>query len=208
MKIPLYKQDGTQNGEVAVSEAIFGRKVNKALVHRNLVLQQSNRRHPISHTLTKGEVRGGGKKPHKQKHTGQARTGSSRNPHFKGGGVAFGPRSNRNYTLSASKKERRAALFSALSDKMSDSHVSALENFITDAPKTKVFAQMVSKLPFKKKVLFVLPERNDVTARSARNLPNVKTILVNYLNIEDLLTYTDVVFLKESLPKLEEIFCS
>lgn len=208
MNIPLYKQDGTQNGEVAVSEVIFGRKVNKALVHRILLLQQSNRRHPISHTLTKGEVSGGGKKPHKQKHTGQARTGSTRNPHMKGGGVAFGPRNVRNYTLNASKKERRAALFSALSDKLNASHISAIEDVTLKTPKTKLFAEMVSKLPFKKKVLFVLPERNDATARSARNLPRVKTILVNYLNIEDVLNYTDVVFVKESIPKLEQIFCS
>ncbi|MBP9718155.1 50S ribosomal protein L4 [Candidatus Gracilibacteria bacterium] len=206
MNIPVYKQDGSRAGEVAVSEKFFGQELNAGLIHRIFVLQVSNGRAALAHTLTKGEVRGGGKKPHNQKHTGWARTGSSRNPHWKGGGVALGPRSNRNYRISASKNERRIALFSALSDKMKGEQISALESYAGDKPRTKDFATMLSKLPFKKKILFVLPERNDAFYRSCRNIPHVKSILVNYLNIKDILDYNDVVFLKDALPRLDTIF--
>lgn len=206
MKIPLYSQEGTKKGEIEVSEKIFGQKANKSLIHKILLMQLSNRRHPIAHTLTKGEVRGGGKKPYRQKHTGRARQGSIRNPHFKGGGVTFGPRNVRNFILRAPKKERRAALKGVLSEKLSEGYVSALESYITEQPKTKLVAAMLQKFPFKKDILFVLPEKNDTWNRSSRNIPSVKTILVNYLNIADLLKYQDVVFFQEALPKLEELF--
>lgn len=206
MKIALYKQDGSRSGDVEVSERIFGAEPNENLVHRILLLQQANRRRPIAHTLTKGEVRGGGKKPHKQKHTGWARQGSSRSPHFRGGGVTFGPRSVRNFTLRASKGERRGALFSALSMKCKEGRISALEKFETASPKTKIFTTMLSALPFAKKTLFVLPEKNEVFAKSARNIPRVKTIIVNVLNVEDILTHQDVVFMQDALLKLEEVF--
>lgn len=208
MKIPLYSQDGAKS-EIEVSEKIFGRKANKALIHRILLLQLANRRRPVAHALTKGEVSGGGKKPYRQKGTGWARQGSIRNPHFKGGGVAFGPRNVRNFTLKASKKERRGALLGALMEKASEGQISALEGFQAadaSAPKTKTFAVMLRALPFKKDILFVLPQKNPVFERSSRNIPHVKTLLVNYLNIDDLLKYHDVVFLKEALKKAEAIF--
>ncbi|MBI5413727.1 50S ribosomal protein L4 [Candidatus Peregrinibacteria bacterium] len=206
MNIPLYTQDGAKSGEVAVSERIFGQKPNNALVHKMLIMQLSNKRHPIAHTLTKGEVRGGGKKPYAQKHTGQARQGSITNPHNRGGGVAFGPRNVRNFELSASKNERRKALFCALSGKFADGRVSALESYTSDKPKTKLFNEMMKKLPFEKDVLFVLPKKDDAFVQVSRNIPRVKTVIVNYLNIADLLKNRDVVFLKESVAKLEEIF--
>lgn len=192
-----------------VSEEIFGQKMNEALVHKILLLQLANKRHPIAHTLTKGEVRGGGKKPHRQKHTGWARQGSNRNPHFKGGGVAFGPRNVRNFKLSANKNERRKALFCALSAKFKDSRIAALEDYVTtEKPKTKMFAAMLKKLPFEKDILLVLPQKNELITKSSRNISRVKTLLVNYLNIADLLKYHDVVFFKDALPKLSEIFNS
>ncbi|PJC36576.1 50S ribosomal protein L4 [Candidatus Peregrinibacteria bacterium CG_4_9_14_0_2_um_filter_53_11] len=208
MKIPLYKQDGSKAEDITVSDKVFGVEVNEGLMHRILMLQLSNGRIAISHTKTKGEVRGGGKKPYKQKHTGRARQGSTRNPHFVGGGVAFGPRSTRNYTVSASKKERRLALFSALSAKAAQNRIAALESFDADEMKTKVFAEMLKKLPFERKVLFILPQKSEGIMRTSRNIPHVKTLLVNYLNLDDLLKYDDVVFLKEALPKLEEVFTS
>lgn len=206
MKIPLYSQDGNKKGEITVPEEVFGQKMNEALVHRILLLQLANKRHPIAHTLTKGEVRGGGKKPYAQKHTGRARQGSSRNPHFRGGGVAFGPRNVQNFHLSASKNERRKALFCALSAKFKDSRIAALEDYITEKPKTKTFAAMLKKLPFEKDILLVLPQKNELVTKSSRNISRVKTLLVNYLNIADLLKYHDVVFFKDALPKLSEIF--
>lgn len=208
MKIPLYSQDGSKKGEVTVPEEIFGQKMNEALVHRILLLQLANKRHPIAHTLTKGEVRGGGKKPYAQKHTGRARQGSSRNPHFRGGGVAFGPRNVQNFKLSASKNERRKALFCALSAKFKNNRIAALEDYVTEKPKTKMFAAMLKKLPFEKDILLVLPQKNELVTKSSQNIPHVKTLLVNYLNIADLLKYHDVVFLKDALPKLSEIFKS
>lgn len=206
MKFPLYSQEGKQVGTVDGSDAIFGAKVKEHLIHKILTLQQSNKRSPIAHTLTKGEVSGGGKKPRPQKHSGRSRQGSTRNPHWKGGGVALGPRSTQNFTLRASKGERRNALLSALSSKAQESLVAALEGFESEKPKTQLFATMLKNLPFEKKVLFVLPEKNDVVYRSARNIPRVKTITVNYLNIADLLSYQNIVFFKEAFSKLESIF--
>lgn len=206
MKIPLYTQDGAKKGEVSVSEKIFGAKLREDLVHRMLTLQLANRRHPIAHTLTKGEVRGGGKKPHQQKHTGWARQGSSRSPHFKGGGVAFGPRNVRNFRLEASKKERRTALFSSLASKFNEGRIAALEAYEAEAPKTKFFATMVKKLPFEKTVLFVTDGKNEVVNRASRNIPKVKSVSVNYLNVADVLKYHDIVFLKEALSTLEKVF--
>ena len=206
MNIPLYTQEGKKSGELPVSEKIFGQKANDALVHKMLILQLSNKRHPIAHTMTKGEVRGGGKKPYAQKHTGQARQGSITNPHFRGGGVAFGPRNTRNFQLRASKGERRNALFAALSSKMKYGQLSALEGFVSEKSKTKDFANMLGKLPFEKKVLFVLPKKDELFVRASRNITRVKSILVNYINIADILKYKDVVFLKDSVSKLEGIF--
>lgn len=206
MKIPLYSQDGASKGEVAVPERIFGTKPNKSLIHKILLLQLANRRHPISHTKTKGEVRGGGKKPHAQKHTGRARQGQTTNPHMRGGGVALGPRNTRNYELRATQKERQRALFGALASRFTEKHVTALEGFVSDKPKTRDFANMVKSMPFKKDVLFILPGKDEIVQKSARNIENVKTISVNYLNIADLLKFRDIVFFKDAISKLDEIF--
>ena len=206
LKIPLYKQDGTQAGDITVKESIFGAPIKPTLVHKVLTVQMGNKRHPIAHTMTKGEVRGGGKKPYRQKHTGQARQGSITNPHFRGGGVALGPRNTRNFKARLTQKERRAAVLSVLSDKLAEKHIAALEGYQTEKPKTKLFAQMMTKLPFKKKVLFVLPEKNSLVTTSCRNIPSVKTIIVNYLTVEELLRYQDIVFFKDSIKKLEALF--
>lgn len=206
MKIPLYSQEGAKTGEVQVSDKIFGVKANKGLIHRILIRQLDHQRHPIAHTLTKGEVRGGGKKPWRQKGTGRARQGSTTNPHFIGGGVAFGPRNDRNFKTRASKHERRIALAGILSEKLNDGHISALDGYSTETPKTKTFASMIKKLPFKKSVLFVLPAKDEKFVRSSRNIPRVKSILVNYVNPVDVTKYSDVVFLKESLAGLEKLF--
>lgn len=206
MKIPLYTQEGSQKGEVDVSDKIFGVKTNKALIHRVMLMQLANKRHPIAHTLTKGEVRGGGKKPYRQKHTGRARQGSNRSPHFKGGGVAFGPRNERNFQTKIPKRERRLALFTALSEKAKSQNISALEGYSVETPKTKLFANFISKLPFQKKILFVLPGKDTAIVRSSKNISRVKTVQVNYLNIVDILNHQDVIFLKDSLKKLEETF--
>lgn len=209
LKIDLYNQSGEKKGEVKVSEAIFGQKFNKDLIHQALVRQMANARlGMIAHTLTKGEVRGGGRKPFRQKGTGKARQGSTRNPHWPGGGIAFGPRNNRNYTQMMPKKQRRLALFSALSTKLKEGKVMALDKYDVKEVKTKNLMSLLQKLPIENDVLLVLPEKNDVIQKSGRNLPYVKTILVNYLNLADLQKYDNLLFLEEALNKMEGIFLS
>jgi large subunit ribosomal protein L4 len=207
LKIDLYNQEGEKKGEVTVSEKIFGVKFKKDLLHQALVRQHSNARlGMIAHTKTKGEVSGGGRKPFRQKGTGRARQGSTRNPHWIGGGVAFGPRNNRNFTRMMPKKQRRLALFSALSSKLNDKKVMAIDDYKSDVVKTKKFMEMLHKLPIEKDVLIVIPQKNETVQKSSRNLPFVKTLLVNYINIADLQKYDNVLFFQESLKKMEQIF--
>lgn len=206
-KIVLYNQEGEKKGEVNVSDQIFGAKFNKDLIHQALLRQHSNARlGMIAHTKTKAEVKGGGKKPFRQKGTGRARQGSTRNPHYIGGGVAFGPRNNSNYKKAMPRKQRRIALFSALSTKLEENKILALDDYKSDVIKTKNFMTMLHKLPFEKDVLIVLPEKNETIQRSSRNLPFVKTIQVNYLNIADLQKYDSILFMEEALKKIESVF--
>jgi len=206
MKLDLYTQTGEKKGQIEASKRIFEAKINNDLMHQALVMQHANRRNPYAHTQTKGEVRGGGRKPYAQKSTGNARQGSTRNPQWKGGGVAFGPRKERNYTVMMPKKQRRAALFSALSLKAKNNEIFALENYEVKDVKTKFFAEMISKLPIEKDVLVVIPAKNVTVEKSSKNIPFVKTILVNYLNIADLQKYNKVMFLKEALSEIEKVF--
>jgi len=206
MKIDLYTQAGQKKGTADASDAIFGTKINEELIRLAVIRQLANARQAGAHVKHRGEVRGGGRKPWRQKGTGRARFGSSRNPIWRSGGVAFGPRNTRNYTLNMPKKARRAALFSCLSQKAADKQVFALETYVAKEPKTKEFAQLVEKLPEGRSLLVVLGEKNEVLEKSARNLPNVKTILVNYLNPHDLLRFENIMFLEASLKKAEELF--
>jgi large subunit ribosomal protein L4 len=206
MKITLYNQQGEKKGDVQVSDQIFGAKFNKDLVHQALVRQLSNQRPGvIAHTKTKANVRGGGAKPFRQKGTGRARQGSSRNPHQIGGGVAHGPLNTRNFTKMMPRKQRRLALFSALSAKCSENKIMAIDKYEGE-PKTKTFMQMLHKLPIEKDVLIVLPEKDATIQKSSNNLPFVKTLLVNYLNIADLQKYDAVLFFEEALKKMEKLF--
>lgn len=206
MKAPLYNQKGESIGEVTLNEKLFGAKVNPALVQQALMLQEANSRHPIAHTKLRGEVRGGGRKPYKQKHTGRARQGSIRAPHYKGGGVVFGPRNTRNFTLMMPKKQRRQALFSALSSKAVDKQILVLDGYEAKGIKAKSFVEMLKKLPDSRNTLVVIPEKNELVQKSSRNIENTKTILVNYLNIHDLLAFETILFFKDALPKAEDLF--
>lgn len=206
-KIPLYNQKGEQKGDIEVSDAIFGAKFNQDLIHQALVRQLANARvSAITYTKTKAEVSGGGRKPYRQKGTGKSRQGSIRNPHWKGGGVAFGPKNNRNYKQMMPKKQRRLALFSALSSKLKDGKIIALDTYDSTVVKTKNFVEVLHKLPIEKDVLILIPAKNEIIRKSSRNLPFAKTMLVNYLNIADLQRYDQVVFLEEALQKMETLF--
>lgn len=208
VKVDLYTQAGEKKGQIALPEEMFGVSVNAGLMHQALVRQLANGRYNLAHTQTKGEVSGGGRKPYKQKGTGNARQGSITNPHWKGGGVSHGPRAVRNFSLMMPKKQRRIALFSALSLKVQEKMVFALEKYEAKEMKTKAFAEMLGKLPVKRDAVLVLAERNEAVERSARNLPNVKTIFAGYINLADLQKYDNVILMQDSVKKLEEIFLS
>lgn len=206
MKIDLYTQKGEKNGTVDLPKEIFEVKFNKDLVHQTLVRQLANGRVAIAHTKTKGEVSGRGARPYRQKGTGNARQGNLRNPHMKGGGVAMGPRNVRNFEKLMPKKQRRQALFSALSLKAKNDEIFALEGYEASAPKTREFIALLGKLPVQKDVLVVIPEKNVMVQRSTRNIPFVKTILAGYINIQDLQKYNKVLLFKDSIAKLKETF--
>lgn len=206
-KITLYNQQGEKTGDVQVSDVIFGAKFNEDLIHQALVRQQANARvSEITWTKTKAEVRGGGRKPFQQKGTGRARQGSTRNPHWKGGGVAFGPKNDRNYSQMMPRKQRRLAMFSALSEKLKGGKIIALDKYEAKDVKTKNFMAMLHKLPIEKDVLILIPEKDNTVQKSSANLPFVKTMLVNYLNIRDLQRFDQILFFEKALRKMDELF--
>ncbi len=199
MKIDLYTQSGEKKGTVDVSDVMFKSPVNDELIRLAVMRQMANARNSaIAHVKGRGDVSGGGRKPWRQKGTGRARFGSSRNPVWRGGGIAFGPTNERNYTKAMNKKERRAALFSAISQKVAGGQVFALDTFTSDKPKTKGFVDMMAKLPVERSLLVVLSDKDAVMEKSASNIENVKTILVDYMNPCDLLKYEKVMFMESA----------
>jgi large subunit ribosomal protein L4 len=206
MKLDLYQQSGEKKGTVDASDKLFKAAIKEELMRLVLLRQLANARQATACTKTRGEVRGGGHKPVKQKHTGRARQGSTRSPVWPGGGIAFGPRGNRNFTLKITKSAARGALFSALSQKAANHAVIALDKFESKTPTTKEFASMMKKLPMDRSLLVVMGEKNASLEKSARNVKNAKTILVDYLNLHDLMKYTNVMFLESALKKAETLF--
>lgn len=206
MKIDLYSQSGTKNGTLDLPKEIFEVPFNKDLIHQALVRQLANGRVAIAHARSKGEISGGGKKPYAQKGTGRARQGSIRNPHMRGGGVAFGPRNVRNFELMMPKNQRRKALFSALSVKAKNNEIIGLESYETAKPSTGEFAKLLKKLPIEQDVLIVIPEKNANIQKSTNNLANAKTVIAGYINIQDLQKYQKVLLFKEAVSKLKETY--
>ena len=206
MKLDLYTQKGEKKGTVDVNDVMFKAPVKEELMRLALMRQMAHARQGNAHTKQRGEVSGGGRKPWRQKGTGRARFGSSRNPVWRSGGIAFGPRNDRNYTKLMNKKERRAALFSGLSLKAESNQIFALDTYASKEPKTKEFQAMMEKLPAKGTTLIVIPESDMMVEKSAGNLPNVKVIVANYLNLHDILKYENIMFLEPALKKAEELF--
>lgn len=206
MKIDLYSADGKKKGDVSVNKTMFGAKVNEDLMHRAVVLRLANARRPIAHTKTRGEVAYSTKKVQRQKGTGNARRGARSTNLLRGGGVTHGPTNQANFSKMMPKKERRAALFSALTAKAKAKSVFALELPKLDAPSTKKMAELLTKLPVDKKVLFVLAPGAETFAKSVSNLPQVRTVRADYLNPYDLLVADKVCFLDSSLPVIESTF--
>jgi large subunit ribosomal protein L4 len=205
LKAKLFTQDGSENGTIDLPDQLFTTKICPNLVHLALVRQQANARIPSAHTLRRSEVKGTTKKMFRQKGTGNARKGAKTSPIHRGGGVAWGPRNNRNFTKKMPKKMRRAAMTSVLSEKAKTDKIIALEKFELTAPKTKEFEKIAQKLP-KSRNLLVIHNRNDILARSVRNLKFIKPLFVGLLNIHDLTKYDQILFEKSALEEAEKIY--
>lgn len=211
MKIPVYNQNAEQVGEVELNAKIFEVKPSIHLLAEAVRVQQSNARKGLAHTKTRGDVSGGGKKPWKQKGTGRARAGSTRGPIWRHGGVALGPRSDRNWELKINKKAKTKALFMSLSDKVRHGKFIVLDTIVLEAPQTKEFVKVMASLKAKiqdlgKKHLFLLSKNDDSLQRASRNLPSVTQILASSLNILDIMKADDIVLMKDSLAVIEKTY--
>ena len=205
MKLDVLDQTGKKIDEVTLNPAIFGAPVSNALMAQAVRVRLINARAGTASTKDRGDVRGGGRKPWRQKGTGRARHGSTRSPIWSGGGVAHGPHFHKP-EKAMPKTMRNAALFSALTDKVNAKNVVIVDSIALDQPKTKQMAAVISALPVGKKVLLVLPESNQDLQRSSRNLPHVKLMPARVLHAYEVLHYQTVVILKDSLTTLEETF--
>ncbi len=202
MQVPVYNISGEVSGEINLRDDIFAAPVNRSVMHQALVRQLANAHLGTHATKTRAEVSGGGKKPWRQKGTGRARQGSTRAPHWRHGGIAFGPKP-RAYTQDMPRKMRRLAMRSALTVKAASQQIVVVEEFALDAPKTKTIVQFLNKVEIKRSALILLPERNETLELSARNLPNVKTLRAGYLNVRDLLGYETLVLPLAALEQIE-----
>jgi large subunit ribosomal protein L4 len=196
---------GGDAGSVDLAESLFGAPVNESLIHQAVVRQQAGRRIGTADTLTRGEVRGGGRKPWRQKGTGRARQGTRRAPQWAGGGVVFGPHP-RSYEQKMPAKMRRSALRGALSAKQAEGAVRVVTGFELDAIKTKSMIERLEAWKAEGKVLLVLPARDLTVERSSRNLQAVRVILADSLNVVDLLEADTVVFTREALDRAQEVY--
>ena len=198
MQVPLMNMQGQEVGAVELPDEIFNTEVNEAVMHQALVRQLANKRLGTHKTKTRGQVRGGGRKPWRQKGTGRARQGSIRAPQWRGGGTVFGPQP-RSYAKRMPRKMRRLALRSALTVKAQAQDIIVLDELSMEAPRTKAMAAMIDALGVERKALILLPEANENVELSARNLPHVKTLRANYLNVRDLLGYQKIVMPQQAI---------
>ena len=204
MKVAMKNMAGQDAGQTELNDSIFAAQVNVPLMHQALIRQLANARLGTHDTKTRGEVRGGGKKPWRQKGTGRARQGSTRAPNWVGGGTVFGP-TPRKYTQSLNKKMQRAALRSALTAKTAAGGLVVLDELSVAAPKTKTVTAMLAALGVaNRSVLLVMADKDVNVRKSANNLPNIKMVMSNYLNVRDLLGYDVVLMPNAALPQIEE----
>lgn len=204
-KIAVFDMNGAQISETEISDAVFGITPNTAVMHAMVVNYLANQRQGTQSTLTRTEVRGGGRKPWRQKGTGHARQGSIRAPQWTHGGVALGPKP-RSYKFSLNKKVRRLAMKSALSTKFQNNNMIVLDSLKMDDYKTKTFISMLKALNVNEKALIVMPEVDNKVIKSAANIPGVKTTLVNTLNVYDILNYDKFIIVKSAVGKIEEVY--
>ncbi|KRO16950.1 50S ribosomal protein L4 [Lacticaseibacillus saniviri] len=202
--VTLFKQDGSQNGTVELNDTIWAIEPNENVVFDAVVMQRASLRQGTHAVKNRSAVSGGGRKPWRQKGTGRARQGSIRSPQWRGGGIVFGP-TPRSYAYKLPKKVRRLALKSVLSQKVLDADLVVVDALAFDAPKTKAFAQVLSGLNVDTKALVVLEDGNDFAALAARNLPNVKVIPADGVNVLDVVNYNKLIVTSAALQKIEEV---
>ena len=204
-KIDVYDIKGKKVSDVELAESVFGIEPNEAIVHSVLVNYLANQRQGTQSTKTRAEVRGGGRKPWRQKGTGRARQGSIRAPQWIKGGIALGPKP-RSYKYTVNKKERRLAIKSLLSSKVLEKELTVVDKLELAEIKTKTMVKALSDLKVEGTTLIILPEQNKNVLMSARNIEGVKTILINNINVFDLLKYNKLVLPLETVKKLEEVY--
>ena len=204
-KIDVYDIKGKKVSDVELAESVFGIEPNEAIVHSVLVNYLANQRQGTQSTKTRAEVRGGGRKPWRQKGTGRARKGSIRAPQWIKGGIALGPKP-RSYRYTVNKKERRLAIKSLLSSKVLENELTVVDKLELSEIKTKTMVKALADLKVEGKTLIVLPENNKNVLMSARNIEGVKTIVLNNINVFDLLKYNNLVLPLETVKKLEEVY--
>jgi len=206
IKVKVYNLEGAETGEMELSEGIFGVEMKDDLVHQAFVAHISNSRQVLADTKDRGEVRGGGKKPWKQKGTGRSRHGSSRSPIWKGGGVTFGPTSDRNYSKKINKKMKTKALFMVLSSKLRDNEMIILDDLKLNKVSTKTMSGVFKKLPVKGKILFSLGKKNEQVSKSIKNIPNVSMIASDSLNVADLLKNKTFIIDKKGIEMIGKVY--
>ena len=202
--VSVYNMEGKEVGTMELNDAVFGVEINEHLVHMAVLSQLANNRQGTQKAKTRSEVSGGGKKPWRQKGTGHARQGSTRAPQWKGGGVVFAP-VPRDYSFKMNKKETRAALKSALTSKVQENKVVVLDELKLDAIKTKSMVNVLKNVNADK-ALVVLNENDENVVMSARNIADVKTALINTINVYDVLKYNTLVMTKAAVEAIEEVY--
>ena len=203
-KVAVYDMTGAKTGEMELNDSVFGVEINEAVVHQAVVMQLASQRQGTHATKTRAMVRGGGRKPWKQKGTGRARAGTIRSPLFVGGGVAFGPHP-RSYKFSMPRKARRLAIKSALTAKVNDGELLIVESINFAEPKTKDVVNFLGNFEAPAKALIITADNDENVAKSSRNIPGVKAIGTIGLNVFDLLHHDKVLVTKEAVAKIEEV---
>ena len=204
-KVDVYDINGKKVSDVELNENVFGIEPNEAIVHEVLVNYLANQRQGTQSTKTRAEVRGGGRKPWRQKGTGRARQGSIRAPHWIKGGIALGPKP-RSYRYTVNKKEKRLAIRSVLSSKVLENKLTVVDKLELAEIKTKSMVNALNNLKLEGKTLVILPEKNLNVQASTRNIEGAKAILANTINVYDLLRYTNLVLTLDTVKKLEEVY--
>lgn len=203
-KVAIFNVSGSQVGEIELNDTVFGIEPHVHVLHSAVVLQQASQRLGTHKTKGRSEVRGGGRKPWRQKGTGRARQGSIRAPQWKGGGIVFGP-TPRSYGFKLPKKVRRLAIRSALSSKVIDNNIVVLDQLQLAGPKTKEFAAILKNLKVDRKALIVSASFDDNVALSARNIPGVKFVAADGINVLDVMVYDKLIITKDAVQKVEEV---